>query len=57
MESREVAVDGAGTEVVDKRQVLVDVLQRPTTEKGVQQTLVPSLQERGGGGVESNICK
>lgn len=42
LESREVAVDGAGTEVVDKWQVFMDIFHRPATEERVQQALVPS---------------
>lgn len=42
LESREVAVDGAGTEVVDKWQVFTDVLHRPAAEERVEQALVPS---------------
>lgn len=41
-ESREVGVDGAGAEVVDKRQVFPDVSHRPAAEEAVQQALVPS---------------
>lgn len=46
LESREVAVDGAGTEVVDKWQVFTDVFHWPGTEKRVQQTLVPTYKEQ-----------
>ena len=46
MESREVAVNGAGTEVVDKRQVFTDVFHWPATEERVQQALVASFQQQ-----------
>lgn len=46
LESREVAVDGAGTEVVDKRQVFTDVFHRPAAEERVQQALVPSCEQQ-----------
>lgn len=42
LESRQVAVDGAATEVEDKRQVFADVCHRPATEEAVQQALVSS---------------
>lgn len=45
LESREVAVDGAGTEVVDEGQVFADVVHRPRAEERVQQTLVSSWKQ------------
>lgn len=42
LESREVAVDRVGTEVVDKRQVFTYVLHWPAIEERVQQALVSS---------------
>lgn len=41
-ESRRVAVDAAGAQVVDEGQVFGDVRRRPATEEAVQQALVPS---------------
>ena len=46
LESREVAIDGAATEVVDKWQVFTDVFHRPAAEEAVQQALVPSWQQQ-----------
>lgn len=54
LESREVAVDGAGTEVVDKWQVFMDIFHRPATEERVQQALVPSWQQIKWGVTEMN---
>lgn len=42
LESREVAIDRAATEVVDKWQVFTDVFHWPAAEEAVQQALVPS---------------
>lgn len=42
LEGRQVAVDRAATDVVDKRQMFADVCYRPAAEEAVQQALVPS---------------
>lgn len=41
-ESRRVAVEAAGAQVVDEGQAFGDVRRRPAAEEAVQQALVPS---------------